>query len=206
MALMDSLTAFLQSLQGPPAYALVFAALAGSGFGLPVNEDLLLMLAAALTLRGVMDPLALVAVAWCGIVLADVLIFHWGHRFGAPLLRHRFAARVLPPARLAAVQARMLRWGPAYLFAVRFMPGMRTGLLFAAGSLKMPYRHLLLFDGGAALVELPMLVYAVRYVGGRWETIVEGLQRWQWPLLAGMGLAIVGLWLVLRARKARQAG
>src|SRR4051812_41647347 len=122
MGFMDSVGAFLQSLEGVPAYALVFGALAGSGFGLPVNEDLLLLIAAALTLRGVMDPVPLVAVAWCGIVIADALIFHWGHRFGAPLLRHRFAARVLPPERLLSVQDRMRRWGPACLCAVRFMP------------------------------------------------------------------------------------
>ncbi|HZY18144.1 MAG TPA: DedA family protein [Ramlibacter sp.] len=193
--------AFLQSLQGPAAYALLFAVLVGSGFGLPVNEDLLLLAAAALTLRGVMEPVPLVAVAWCGIVCADALIFHWGHRFGAPLLRHRIAARALPPPRLEAMQAAMRRWGPACLFAVRFLPGLRTALLFAAGSLKMRYRHLFVFDGAAALIEIPLLVYAVRYVGGRWQDILAALQRWQavlWPLLA---VLLVAGWIAWRARR-----
>jgi len=197
--------AFLQSLQGAPAYALVFAVLAASGLGLPINEDILLMVAAALTLRGVMDPVPLVAVAWCGVLCADALIFHWGHRFGARLLQHRWAARVLPAARLLAVQATMRRWGPGYLFLVRFMPGMRTALLFAAGSLKMPYRHLLLFDGAAGLVELPLLVFAVRLVGGRWQDILAGVQRWQsvlWPavlVLAAAGVLVV--WLRRRRQR-----
>ena len=197
--------AFLQSLQGAPAYALVFAVLAASGLGLPINEDILLMVAAALTLRGVMDPVPLVAVAWCGVLCADALIFHWGHRFGARLLQHRWAARVLPAARLLAVQATMRRWGPGYLFLVRFMPGMRTALLFAAGSLKMPYRHLLLFDGAAGLVELPLLVFAVRLVGGRWQDILAGVQRWQsvlWPavlVFAGAGVLVV--WLRRRRQR-----
>lgn len=196
--------AFLQSLQGAPAYALLFAVLAASGFGLPINEDILLMVAAALTLRGVMDPVPLVAVAWCGVLCADALIFHWGHRFGARLLQHRGAARVLPPARLLAVQSTMRRWGPGYLFLVRFMPGMRTALLFAAGSLKMPYRHLLLFDGAAGLVELPLLVSAVRLVGGRWQDVLAGVQRWQgvlWPavLLLAIVAALVA-WLRRRRR------
>lgn len=197
--------AFLQSLQGAPAYGLVFAVLAASGFGLPINEDILVMVAAALTLRGVMDPVPLAAVAWCGVVCADALIFHWGHRFGAQLLRHRGAARVLPPARLMAVQATMRRWGPGYLFLVRFLPGMRSALLFAAGSLKMPYRHLLLFDGVAGLVELPLLIFAVRLVGGRWQDILAGLQRWQSVLVAAvllLGVA-VGLVLWLRRRQRR---
>lgn len=203
--MMDSVMAFLQSLQGAPAYALVFAVLAASGFGLPINEDILLMVAAALTLRGVMDPVPLVAVAWCGVLSADMLIFHWGHRFGARFLQHRWAARMLPPARLLAVQATMRRWGPGYLFLVRFMPGMRTALLFAAGSLKMPYRHLLLFDGAAGLVELPLLVVAVRLVGGRWQDILDAVQRWQsllWPVVAVLATA-AALMLWLRRRRQR---
>ena len=202
--MMDSVMAFLQSLQGAPAYALVFAVLAASGFGLPINEDILLMVAAALTLRGVMDPVPLVAVAWCGVLSADMLIFHWGHRFGARFLQHRWAARMLPPARLLAVQSTMRRWGPGYLFLVRFMPGMRTALLFAAGSLKMPYRHLLLFDGAAGLVELPLLVVAVRLVGGRWQDILDAVQRWQsvlWPAMAVLAAAAA---LVLWLRRRRQ--
>lgn len=196
--------AFLQSLQGAPAYALLFAVLAASGFGLPINEDILVMVAAALTLRGVMDPVPLVAVAWCGVLCADALIFHWGHRFGARLLEHRWAARMLPPARLLAVQATMRRWGPGYLFLVRFMPGMRTALLFAAGSMKMPYRHLLLCDGAAGLVELPLLVLAVRLVGGRWQDILAGVERWQavlWPAVLGLALgAALLVWLRRRRR------
>ncbi|WP_427912547.1 DedA family protein [Ramlibacter sp. MMS24-I3-19] len=203
--MMDSVMAFLQSLQGAPAYALVYAVLAASGLGLPINEDILLMVAAALTLRGVMDPVPLVVVAWCGVLCADMLIFHWGHRFGARLLQHRWAARVLPPARMLAVQATMRRWGPGYLFLVRFMPGMRTALLFAAGSLKIPYRHLLLFDGAAGLLELPLLVVAVRLVGGRWQDILAAVQRWQsvlWPaVLLFAAAAVVVLWLRRRRQR-----
>ena len=58
--MMDSALAFLQSLQGIPAYALLFALLFGCGVGLPMNEDIVLMGAAALTLQGVMEPLPLV--------------------------------------------------------------------------------------------------------------------------------------------------
>ena len=206
MDTMDSVMAFLHSLQGLPAYALLFGVLAASGVGLPINEDILLVAAAALTLRGVMDPLPLIAAAWCGLLVADSLIFHWGHRFGAQLLAHRRLARMVPPARLAAMQATMRRWGPGYIFAVRFMPGMRTALLLAAGSLKMPYRHLFIFDGAAALVELPLLVYGVRYLGGRWQSIAAALQGWP-ALVLPAALVMIGLaaWIVGRRRRQRRA-
>ncbi len=201
MGMMDSVMTFLQALQGLPAYALVYAVLAGSGFGLPMNEELLLIAAAALTLRGVMDPLALIAVAWVGVLTADGLIFHWGRRFGPSLLRHRFLARSMPEKRLAAVQEAMARYGPACIFFVRFMPGLRSPLYFAAGSLKMPYRHLFVFDGAAAMIELPLLVYGVRYLGGRWEQIVDTVQQFQSVLVPAAVLVLLGVWLYRRARR-----
>lgn len=186
--------AFLQSLSGVPAYALLFALLFSCGIGAPINEDILLVAAAALTLQGIMDPVPLMVVAWFGLLAGDALVFHWGHRFGTRLLEHRWAARIVSPARLASTQATMRRYGPAYIFVVRFMPGIRTALFFAAGSLKMPYRHLFVYDGLAALVELPLLVYGVRYVGGRWQDIMALVGRFQWVLVGAVVVLALALW------------
>ena len=152
----ESLMAFLHSLQGWPAYALVFGILVGSGFGLPMNEDILLVTAAALTLSGVMAPWPLIAVAWCGLLIADGLVFHWGRVFGARLIEHRWLAHAIPPRRLAAMQAFMLRTGPAAIFLARFRPGVRSAVYLAAGSLRLPYRQQFLYDGLAASVEVPL--------------------------------------------------
>ena len=200
MSIVDSLMGSLHSLEGFPAYALLFGLLFGSGFGLPINEDILLLGAAALTLKGVMDPIPLIAVAWFGILTADTLIFHWGHRFGARMLQHRLFARLVPPRRVASMQAAMLRYGPGYIFLARFMPGIRTALYFAAGSLKMPYRHQLIFDGAAAAVELPLLVYGVRYLGGRWDEIMAFVENFQAFLVPGILLLVLGVLLIRAVR------
>jgi membrane protein DedA with SNARE-associated domain len=192
-------------LQGPPAYGLLLGLLFGCGVGLPMNEDIVLLGAAALTLKGVMDPVPLMAIAWLGLIGGDALIFHWGHRFGAMLLRKPFFARIIPEARLQSLQTTMRRYGPAYIFVVRFMPGVRTALFFAAGSLKMPYRHLFIYDGAAAIVELPLLVYGVRYVGGRWEEILDAIHRFQGFIVGGVLLLIVALWLSRRWRNKEPA-
>lgn len=194
---------FLQSLQDFEAYALALSLLVGSGFGLPVNEDILLIGAAALTLKGVMEPLPLIGVAWLGLIAADTLVLHWGRRFGRQLLRHHRLARLMPGVRLASMQNTMRRCGPAYLFAVRFMPGLRTALLFAAGSLKTPYRRLFIHDGAATLIELPLLVYGVRYVGGRWEEIVALVQRFQGVVLPIVIVLMLCAWLYSRRRTNR---
>ncbi|MFZ4482186.1 MAG: DedA family protein [Rhodoferax sp.] len=196
--MIESVWPFLQSLQGLPAYALTFALLFGCGIGLPMNEDIVLLAAAALTLKGVMDPVPLMVVAWFGLVGGDALVFHWGHRFGTRLLRMRFFARIVPEARLQRMQVTMRHYGPAYIFVVRFMPGVRTALFLAAGSLKMPYRHLFIYDGLAALIELPLLVYGVRYVGGRWEEILALIHRFQGIIVPAVVVLLLAMWLYRR--------
>jgi len=116
------------------------------------------------------------------------------------LLRKPFLARLMTEARLESMQATMRRYGPAYIFVVRFMPGVRTALFLAAGSLKMPYRHLFIYDGVAALVELPLLVYGVRYVGGRWQEILDLIQRFQSVIVPGILVMLVAVWLYRRGK------
>jgi membrane protein DedA with SNARE-associated domain len=193
----DSLMASLQSLQGLPAYGLVFGILVGSGFGLPMNEDLLLVTAAALTLSGVMAPWPLVAVAWLGLLIADGLVFHWGRVFGTRLMEHRWLAHAISPRRLAAMQSFMQRRGSVAIFAARFMPGVRSGIYLAAGSLRVSYRQQFLYDGIAAAIELPLLVFAVRYVGGRWDELVP---YWPWLLILVPLLAVATWALRQRSR------
>ncbi|HPW83742.1 MAG TPA: DedA family protein [Rhodoferax sp.] len=196
--MMDTVWPVLQSLQGLPAYALTLGLLFGCGIGLPMNEDIVLLAAAALTLQGIMDPIPLMGVAWIGLLAGDALIFHWGYRYGAQLLRRKFFARMLPEARLQSMQATMTHYGPAYIFVVRFLPGIRTPLFLVAGMSRMPYRHLFVYDGLAAAVELPLLVYGVRYVGGRWREILASMQQLQDFLLPAAVLAVLALWLYRR--------
>ena len=199
---MDVWLTHLAALQGAPAYGLLFALLVSCGIGAPMNEDIVLLVAAALTLTGVMEPLPLIVVAWAGLVLGDALVFHWGHRFGPRILATRFFSRIVSPQRLAGFQGRVRRGGPAYIFVIRFMPGIRTALFFAAGTLKIRYRTFFLFDGLGAAIELPLLVYGVRFVGGRWQEIMAYIQRFQLGLLIGLA-ALALLVLALRSLRKR---
>ncbi len=196
--MLDAVWPFLQSLQGTPAYALVFVLLFACGIGLPINEDIVLLGASALTLKGVMEPVPLMVVSWFGLLCGDGLLFHWGHRYGTRVMRMGFFARMMSEQRLESMQNIMRRYGPAYIFVVRFMPGVRSVLFLAAGSMKMPYRHLFIFDGLAAMIQLPLLVYGVRYVGGRWEEILDLMQRFQGVIIPAILILLLAIWLVRR--------
>ncbi len=191
----------LSALQGLPAYALTFGLLLACGIGAPMNEDIVLLVAASLTLNHVMEPVPLMVVAWFGLLAGDGLIFHWGYRYGAKLFRFKWFARLVPPDRLEGFQARVRRGGPAYIFVIRFLPGIRTALFFAAGMMKIRYRTFFLYDGLAAAIELPALVYGVRFVGGHWEQILAWIHAGQGWLVGAVVLLLGAYWLRRRLNK-----
>ena len=108
----------LSALQGLPAYALTFGLLLACGIGAPMNEDIVLLVAASLTLNQVMEPVPLMVVSWLGLLAGDALIFHWGYRYGARMLKTKWFARVVPEDRLQGFQERVRRGGPARYAAI----------------------------------------------------------------------------------------
>ncbi len=190
-----------QGMQGPGAYALLFGLLVSAGVGAPVNEDILLIGAAALTFYSVFSAPALIAVGIVGVVLGDILIFHWGYRYGAALTRTRFFSKIVSEKKLIEFQARCSR-GHGFLFVTRFLPGIRTPIFFAAGSLKIPYRRMAVLDFCAALIQVPILVYGVRYVGGNTDLILGYLERFQKVVLAVVVIGLV-MYFIRRRRLSR---
>ncbi len=195
---MQALVERLSTLPGPAAYALFFVLVFGCGIGLPLNEDLLIIAASVLVYYGVLSAPLVVGLAIVAVVLGDALALHAGARLGEGLARRRWLARIVPPEKLSRAQEQFRVRGHGLLFIARFLPGVRTVVFFAAGTLGIPLRALWLYDGVAALIEVPALVYGVRYLAGNTEQLLEVLRRFQLVLLAGV---LVGLLVFLLRRR-----
>lgn len=172
---LDLVLSVLATLHGSDAYLLFFALLFAAGIAGPISEDALLLAAATFAAQGGMQPVAMMAVGWLGIVGGDALTFWTGRRYGARWIRRPWAQRYVPAGRLPGLEQGTRRWGPALAFIARFLPGQRTTLFFAFGTLRMPSATFFLFDGVAALVYVPVLVVGARVLGWDWR-------RWRGPL------------------------
>src|SRR5437588_7629979 len=68
-------------------YFVLFGLLFACGLGLPLPEDIPLLVAGAMVATGRMH-LALAAVcAWCGIIGGDIVLYHLGKKFGLEVTR-----------------------------------------------------------------------------------------------------------------------
>jgi membrane protein DedA with SNARE-associated domain len=180
----------VQNFSGPLPYLFVFFILLLCGFGLPLPEDVVLFTAGVLAYKGLADIHIMVAVAFAGVMIGDGTIFFLGHKLGLRLTQLPFFQRVLSPVRLAAIRERFHEHGNKIVFAARFMPGLRTPVFFTAGTLHLPFRVFLFYDGMAALISVPTITYVVFLFGHELEAVINTVRSVEHGMVLLIALVI----------------
>lgn len=202
---MPKLAELLMGFQGPTAYVVVFLILLACGFGVPIPEDITLIAAGVLAYAQAANVWGMIAVGMAGVLIGDSAMFLLGRRYGLALAKRPFIARILPEDRLERVSEVLNKRGNKILFAARFMPGLRSPLFFTAGALGVPLRVFLFFDGMAALLSVPAIVYSVYYFGDRMEEVIAAIQRANHGIVAVIVLLVVAAVVKMRLGKRRAA-
>ena len=198
--LLELVLGFFASLRGAQAYEALFLLLFLCGLGMPLSQDMLLLAAAGSTLFGALAPAPLLAVAVLGLLAGDAVTFWIGRHWGARWVRRPWAARFVPAERLPAWEQAAHRHALPFSFLTRFLPGQRSTLFFAGGTLRMPWGRFLVGDGLGAIVHAGLLLYGARALGWGWS-------RWRDPfdqadnVLTGILLLAVLAWLWTQGRR-----
>lgn len=150
-------------------------------------------------------PLIIVAAA-CGAFLGDNTAYLVGRRFGTRATK-RFLRGGKAQKTLDWAERQLTQRGGELILGARFIPGGRTAVTLAAGTLAFPWRRFAVFDAIAALI---WALYAslLGYFGGR------AFENAAWKgLLVALGIAFavaVGVeivrWYLRRRRAASKPG
>jgi membrane protein DedA with SNARE-associated domain len=204
-AVEEFLLSLPDKIDGGASYAIVFGILVACGLGVPLPEDVSLILGGFLAYEGKADLVTMMGVGLAGIIVGDSIIFFAGRRFGTHVgaTPKGWLARVVTPEKRAKVAGLFQKHGEKIVMIARFAPGVRAVTFFTAGSVHMKYTRFILFDGLAALVSAPVFVYLGHYFGAELNTLIDGLRKGQTRVFVGVGVA-VALWLVYRYWKARR--
>lgn len=203
---------FLQTLvagkAGWLAYGTVFAILVACGLGVPLPEDISLILGGYLAHQGSADLAAMMAVGFVGILVGDSLIYLAGRRLGTRVGTGRgggFFARVVTPDKRAKVEQMFARHGRKVVMIARFMPGVRAVTYFTAGSVRMSYWRFIFWDGLAAILSAPLFVYAGYVFGDKLDLLIDKLKEGQLAVFGTLAVVVAG-WLGVRwLRRRREA-
>ncbi len=174
---MDFIVDFLIDYYGPIPYLAIFVILLACGLGIPIPEDVTLIAGGVLTYYGVCDVWVMIAIGLVGVLAGDCIVFWLGHKYGRKLLK-RWPFRVfIDETKIEAVRLKLHNHGGKLLFSARFMPGLRSTVYFASGLLHFPFRKMIIYDGLAALISVPTIVYSVYYFGDFLEYVVKWIKK-----------------------------
>ena len=180
-------------------YLAMVALLTAAGMGVPISEDLVLLLAGALAGQGITRFWPTLLGGYLGVLLGDLLIYHWGRRIGPAAYNHPRVRKHLSPGRQEKLRAHFARHGFLTVVVGRHTPMLRAVVFFLAGASGVPLWKFLLADGLSAAVTVPLVVSLGYYFGDHLDDVRRFLHGFEW---AAAAVVVVGggVWWLVRHR------
>ncbi|OGL58913.1 MAG: hypothetical protein A3I72_11550 [Candidatus Tectomicrobia bacterium RIFCSPLOWO2_02_FULL_70_19] len=191
----------LQAYLAEFTYAGIFLVLFLCGLGLPVPEDVPILVSGYLSHLGTIRPWPALAVNLTGILIGDLMIYSFGYWMGPRAVQHRLLRLVMTRRRMDKVNRFFGRHGKKAIFFGRFVTGLRAPIFLAAGIARVPPRTFILMDGAAALISVPLLFSLAYFFGENLDAMREFLGSTKRTLLL---LAAAGALLWLGGRLVRR--
>jgi len=170
---MQEMLSFMLSFGGFTPYLLIFTILLACGLGVPIPEDITLFVGGMLAYYGAVNVWVMVFVCMAGVLIGDSIIFMLGAKYGREITKKPFFNKFLSPERLETVKQHFHDKGNKVIFAARFMPGLRAPTFFSAATLHLPFRVFFFYDGMAALISVPAIVWTVYHFGALADQVIE---------------------------------
>ena len=168
--------------------------------GLPIPAVPTMMVAGALAADARLSGTGVFAISVAASVVADLIWFWAGCRYGYPVLRFLCRVSLSPDACVRQTEGIFERYGFYSLIISKFIPGFSTVAPPVAGALKMGFSPFLF----AALASAALWVGAAMGVGYLFRTEIEMGLQWMAHNAALAGMTIGGLLALYIAWKALQ--
>ncbi|MEM9294276.1 MAG: DedA family protein [Planctomycetota bacterium] len=190
-------------------YIVMFVVFLATGFGLPLPEDV------PLTIAGYLCGIApgqppyfwiMLPVCMTAIVGSDTVLYFFGRRYGVRAKKLPVIRRLLSPRQLMRAESRIREHGGKFVFAARFLPGLRTPAFFVAGTSKVPLSRFFLYDGLAAAISVPTILGLAYVFAEELEHVRQLIARGELVATSAAVLAVVAFVVFqVRAGKRRKS-
>ena len=165
-------------------YAVLFGLLTSCGLGIPLPEDVPLLLAGYFVADGKMNLFLAAICAWCGIIGGDCILYFLGRKFGLNITKVPIIGSHINHDRIKWAHEKFEKYGFWVVAVGRLFAGVRGAMVITAGTIKFTFSHFIIADGVAAILSggLFMAVgYGARKKFGNLEQIeteIKSSERW----------------------------
>jgi membrane protein DedA with SNARE-associated domain len=182
-------------------YLAIVGVLSAAGLGVPISEDLTLLLAGALAAKGLTAYWPTLLAGYCGVLLGDVLIHHWGRRMGPAAYAQKWVQKALSLERQEKLRAHFARHGFLTIVVGRHTPVLRAPVFFLSGASRVPLWKFALADAVSAAITVPIVVTLGYLFAEHLPEIRARIHGVQWAIIVVVGLGLIA-WLLWRRRRA----
>ena len=179
-------------------YIGLFFALLLCGIGMPIPEDIIIIIGGYLAYIGQINFLWAWIVLYLGATCGDYILYWIGHKYGQDILSHRRMNRFFTPKRIHAINHYFHRYGNRTLFFARFMVGLRSTIFLSAGAFKISFRKLVLLNGSAAFCSVSFVLFLAYHFGDKLDQVVIWFKRFEHVVLILVLLLAVLFFLKIR--------
>ncbi|HLQ86026.1 MAG TPA: VTT domain-containing protein [Salinisphaeraceae bacterium] len=131
---------------------LIFAAVLLDQGGVPLPAYPIIMVASAMAVQTNASLWPILLVSVLAVLLADMLWYGAGRRFGGPMIRLICRLSLSSETCVGSTRGIYARWGAPSLIVAKFIPGVAAVATTLAGQNRIRIRRFVLYDGiGAAL-------------------------------------------------------
>ena len=182
-------------------YLGLFVILMLCGLGLPMPEDVALLVGGFPAHKGVTRyPITLI-VALLGVIAGDNSLYFIGRGVGSNLLSYFGLKRAGAENQLDRMHAFMHRHGHLAIFYARFFPGFRALVYLSAGSFRVPPSRFFFYDLAGAAISVPVVVTLGYVFGEQLEQVIRFIGLFNkliWVVVSLCGLILLTRYLLLR--------
>lgn len=182
------------------------------GLGLPIPEDIPLLLAGVAAANEIVSLRAVLITCYIGVVLGDQIMYFIGRYFGPRLLTAGKRSRLFPALNrknIAFVREGLRKRRLLYIFIARHLFPLRSMTFLSAGALQIPFWEFLLADALAALISTLIMVTLGFWLGGHLtaEATAELAHQANYYIVVFvilLGLALIGYFFYRKRKRKHQ--
>lgn len=196
---------WLLAQDGVWLYIGLFLLLVGGALGLPVPEDIPLVLAGYLIHEQRVNPELTFLVCYAGALLGDIFIYAVGRKLGMSIAKRSWFKLRFGEDGLNIAKQSLERRSITAIFIARHLFYLRTLTFLTCGAVKMSFARFLIADAIAALVSVPLMLFLGYFFGEHIEALLAYVSKAKGALLV-LGILIVLSAVFYLLKKAKHAG
>lgn len=155
----------------------IFFILLACGLGLPVPEDIPIVVSGIMISEGTVHFKHAMIVCMSGVLIGDSIIYWLGRLLGNGIFDNRIVRKLIKPSLVKYSSKAFEKYGSKIIFIGRFIPGFRAPIFFFIGKVKKPYWLFIAIDGFAALISVPLWIYVGKVFGDNIPALEKAIKE-----------------------------